>query len=75
MFSSEKLVIVEWVCASSCLDSKDQFSKPITWLNSAAMRLEWDGPGQVISFLQVMLHRVGFYGSKGDFCSGVGTHY
>jgi hypothetical protein len=59
----------------SCLDLKDQFSKPVTWLNSAAMGLEWDGLGQVISFLRVMLHRDGFCGSRGvprvvDLCTG-----
>jgi hypothetical protein len=38
------------------LDSKDQFSKPVTRLNSATMRSGWVGPGQLISFLQVMVY-------------------
>jgi hypothetical protein len=59
----------------SCLDLKDRFSKHVTWLNNAAMGLEWDGRGQVFSFLQVMLHRDGFCGSRGvpvvvDLCMG-----
>ena len=37
------------------LDSKDRFSKPITRLNSATMRSGWAGPGQLISFLQVLV--------------------
>jgi hypothetical protein len=59
----------------SCLDLKDRFSKPVTRLNNAAMGLEWDGRGQVISFLKVVLHRDGFCGSRGvpmvvDLCMG-----
>ena len=38
------------------LDSKDRFSKPVTWLNSATMRSGWAGPSQLISFLQVMVY-------------------
>jgi hypothetical protein len=33
------------VCAGSCLDSKDWFMKPVTWLNSVTMRSGWAGPG------------------------------
>jgi hypothetical protein len=32
--------IVEWVYASSFLDPKDRFLKPVTWLNNATMRLD-----------------------------------
>ena len=29
------------VCACSCLDSEDRFSKHVTWLNSVATRPIW----------------------------------
>ena len=48
--------MVSWVGAVPALDSKDRFSKPVTWLNSATMRSRWAGPGQLISFLQVMVY-------------------